>query len=232
MTVSFVQATAAGTVDNTAVTTNSCNVPAGTTDGDVMVATCTTTQTITVTTPTGWTAAPAFFNASTGVRMYGFWRIASTEPASYAFAHTSGAVFTINILTFRGVDNTNPVRTTATATGASATTVTSGTLTGQAATDMVVICAGERPEATGANVLATPTGGWTAPAAAKASDGSTSGFKSQCSASYLINGSPAASTTTTASGIAVASYALRAETAMVTASLMVNYSAIHRASRW
>jgi hypothetical protein len=69
----------------------------------------------TVTTPSGWTTVPNFPVTNTnGTALYGFYRVASSEPASYTFSYSLGKAI-VAISGYRGVDNTTPIHQSAAA---------------------------------------------------------------------------------------------------------------------
>ncbi|MEU5596680.1 hypothetical protein [Streptomyces sp. NPDC020298] len=109
MAISYVN-TATATTSTPSATSLACNVPANTADGDVMVAiTSRPSSSATVSTPTGWSALPNFPTTnSNGTALYGFYRVASSEPASYTFSFSVGKIC-ISISSYRGVDNTTPI---------------------------------------------------------------------------------------------------------------------------
>ena len=90
-------------VDSTGTASTTVSVPAGTADGDLMIAALTTGQGG-ATAPAGWTLL-GYANSGGGTcsTMYVFYRIASSEPASYSFPRdglTGGCVATC--VTYRG----------------------------------------------------------------------------------------------------------------------------------
>ncbi len=66
------------------------NVPAGTTNGDLMLLTCGTDSSHTITTPTGWSAVGS---NSTNILWKTFSRTASSEPASYTVTFSGSVSF-------------------------------------------------------------------------------------------------------------------------------------------
>ena len=94
------------------------NVPAGTAQGNVMMATVTVTGTTAPTTPSGWTVAKS--STGTALRQATYYRVAgASEPASYSWSLGSSRAAAGGIVTYSGVNQTAPVDATATANGAS-----------------------------------------------------------------------------------------------------------------
>ncbi len=120
----------------------SINVPTGTVSGDVMIASIAVTRgTVTITTPAGWTLIRAIQNtSSTTSRLAVFRRVVTaSELASYTWslsASHSGVVG--GIVSFSGVDNTNPVDKENGNTTASSTTHATPSITPVSANVMLV----------------------------------------------------------------------------------------------
>ncbi|MFJ6540511.1 hypothetical protein ACIQMP_07685 [Streptomyces sp. NPDC091385] len=69
----------------------------------------------TVTTPSGWTTIPGFPTSNAnGIALYGFYRVASSEPSSYTFSFSIGKALIV-ISSYRGVDTTTPIHQSAAA---------------------------------------------------------------------------------------------------------------------
>ena len=86
-------------VQNTSATTISVNVPAGTTNGDLMILlVCSAIGSNTWTTPSGWTLWSPTTNAN-GRAIY--YRTASSEPASYTITQSGSTNSNAYILTYR-----------------------------------------------------------------------------------------------------------------------------------
>ena len=119
------------------------NVPAGTTVGDVLIASVATTPTgTTVTPPTGWTSALSTAQASaTSNRLSTFYHVVSgVEPASYMFA-LDGSVpagAAGEMIAFSGVDNVSPIDAQGGNATASSLTQTATAITTTAPNAMVV----------------------------------------------------------------------------------------------
>lgn len=140
MAITFVAAATGGSLTNGS---GQCtiNVPAGTTNGDVMVMNLNSSwpnqTTIAV---TGWTAILNYtVNSGNNEYSHVYWRVASSEPASYTINPGNGNLLG-SILTYRGVDNSNPIDVTAAAGTEvnSGTTVTAPTVTTVHANSMLV----------------------------------------------------------------------------------------------
>jgi hypothetical protein len=108
-----VRASTSGSV-NTA-TSLSLNKPAGTAQGDLLVATVSHQggSLRSVTPPSGWTAVPnTDFSNSTNVRIHAYYRLAgASEPSSYTFTLTggSGQAMTGGILDITGANTGTPI---------------------------------------------------------------------------------------------------------------------------
>ena len=123
--------------------TLSIAVPAGTLAGDVMIAAIATTPSTGtgITAPAGWTLIKAVNQASgSGSRISTFYRVATaTEPASYTWTLTTSHTGAVGgIVSYSGVDNSNPIDVSASAATASSSTHTAPTVTTTLANDMLV----------------------------------------------------------------------------------------------
>ena len=93
------------------------DVPPGTVEGDVMMASVAVTGTTAPTTPSGWTVAKS--STETGLRQATYYRVAgASEPASYSWSLGSSRAAAGGIATYSGVNQTAPVDATASASGA------------------------------------------------------------------------------------------------------------------
>lgn len=213
MTISFVNAAAA--VLNANATGVTVTKPTNTAQYDVMVAIFCVPQGQTITNPTGWVTLNSQ-NASTGVLVRSMYKIAgASEGANYTFSTaTSDNAKAASIMTFRGVDNGNPIRNSNSVAGANVTSRASTAVTGIIATDMTVILGGARPESSSTtNNITGPGSPWTSPAAAKSGAGGTPTFGSSTAGSYQLGATGTGTfTTTVASGIGVCALGLIAAT--------------------
>ncbi|MFI1535564.1 hypothetical protein [Streptomyces anandii] len=158
MSISYV-ATATAVTSTITDASLACNVPTGTTDGDVMVAIVSRPSgTATVSTPSGWDVLSGFpVQNSGGITLAGFYRVASSEPASYTFSFSTGKCL-IAISSYRGVDNTTPVHQSAAATDTTnRTTHTSPSITTTVANCWTIAGYADRGF-TSASTWSTPTG--------------------------------------------------------------------------
>lgn len=116
-------------------------VPTGTANGDVMLAFVSTSrQNDTMnTTPAGWTLLDTNPSNAVGTIMT-YYRVASSEPASYTWVWQTGGTDRATIATWRGVDNVSPINahSTPTADGSSVTDHSAPTLTTSVINTMVV----------------------------------------------------------------------------------------------
>lgn len=102
-------------------------VPTGTADGDVMIAIVQRGGASSLPdVPAGWTSIDS---QSTGPSVRNYWKVASSEPASYDFTASSTNIAGV-IATYRGVSTVSPINTSvawnrlATSTNITATTLT------------------------------------------------------------------------------------------------------------
>lgn len=87
------------------------NVPAGTVNADVMLAIITVSggSGSTITTPAGWTLVRRDDN-STSLSTLVYSKVASSEPASYAWSFNGASLFSAGgIVSYSGIDTTNPI---------------------------------------------------------------------------------------------------------------------------
>ena len=154
---SFTTATSANA--DTAITK-----PSGCVDGDLLVTHITLTSTaVTITTLSGWTLKEGP-NNSTGsdARAYVFYRIASSEGATYTWHQNAGpASIVIQCLCFSGVDGTTPIEVSATpAAPAAGTSHASGNAVTSTGGDLMVYLAGFDGTTTGVGNQWTPPTGY------------------------------------------------------------------------
>lgn len=122
-------------------------VPAGTADGDVMLMILNYKNIFgTLSIPAGWTAAGNQINSSNGgapgsVRARVFWRVASSEPASYTIAWPSALSHCVGIVAFRGVDTGSPIVGYSGRNNATSSSVTATAISPTVADSMVVFLA-------------------------------------------------------------------------------------------
>lgn len=104
------------------------SVPAAVVDGDLMVAMVRVVGTSHIpSTPAGWTALD---NNVAGPSVQTYYKLASSEPASYNFTATSGNALVGAIIAIRGADQTTPIDQHGALNVLTATTaITSGTVT-------------------------------------------------------------------------------------------------------
>jgi len=110
----FVQFAEASDTDNPSATINK---PAGTVDDDLMFAILISATgsdndgSEMTSAPAGWTEEHDYINTATsGQHVYIYWKIASSEGASYTWTWTdAGCSWVGQIMTFRGVDTSDPI---------------------------------------------------------------------------------------------------------------------------
>jgi hypothetical protein len=134
MAITFVAA-----AGNTGSSNNlTVNVPAGTANDDVMVMNVTGGQTITD--PTGWTPIDSSVSGAYHAKTY--YRVASSEPASYTVSFGSFTTTIAVINTYRGVDTTNPINAHSLQNYASASALSFTAITTTATCTVVGLIAG------------------------------------------------------------------------------------------
>lgn len=120
----------------------SINVPAGTVVGDVMIAAIATTpSSVPITAPAGWTLIRAVTQTTTtSNRVSTYYRVATAgEPASYTWTlSTTHAGAAGGIVSYSGVDTSNPVDVSAGAATASSLSHAAPSITPTVAGDMLV----------------------------------------------------------------------------------------------
>lgn len=115
MAISFVAAAKfptsyPGSSNNTS--SNNVAKPTGTAEGDVMIAICQSGGGVTHDDPGGWTLYDSYSHSTANLVNTIFYKVAgSSEPSSYTFTDDSGSVTPMctAILTFRGVDTSEPI---------------------------------------------------------------------------------------------------------------------------
>jgi hypothetical protein len=113
---------ASTTVEGATTVAITNNVPAGTTNGDLLLWRISDTTTTVPATPSGWTLLIS--GTATATMVVIWWRIAASEPASYTTAAFATAGRRIGIMScYSGVDNTTPFDVTTPAMVAGTTAV-------------------------------------------------------------------------------------------------------------
>lgn len=159
----FFKSTTTGGADGglAASVAGSCNVPAGTVDGDLLVAIVTSCATTPVgtTPPAGWTQFATFTHSANNIMVTGYRRIASSEPASYSWTATGGGNTCVAISMTRivGTDPTTPINVSATGSG-NAVSPIAPSVTTTVANCLVLIATAQRNTLDSAY---TPPSGWT-----------------------------------------------------------------------
>lgn len=129
MAISHVNTTTTG-VNGTALTSVTNNVPTGVADGDLLLWSLSVSGTTPAnpSPPAGWSTWQATFGNGSNIEVTIFYRIASSEPASYTISGLTAARWTGIMSAYRGVDTTTPQDATpVTATGTSAPSITTVT---------------------------------------------------------------------------------------------------------
>jgi len=129
------------TESNASSRTLTVNVPAGTVDGDVMIAAMIVDrQTVTITDPAGWTRF-ASDNKNSGLQ-YFYYKVAASEPASYTWnSDPISSFMALNIRTYRGVDINNPIDAAIAYNTGASSVVTSASITTTVDNDRVLMFA-------------------------------------------------------------------------------------------
>jgi hypothetical protein len=105
-TIAFVDD--AATLNSAGTTSVTVNVPAGTADGHLLVTVIGIIGQETITAPAGWTLIGTQ-DAGANVRTAAYWRVASSEPASYNWSWTSSFKNSGWIGAYSGVYTTDPI---------------------------------------------------------------------------------------------------------------------------
>ncbi|HVX91185.1 MAG TPA: hypothetical protein VHC20_06205 [Candidatus Paceibacterota bacterium] len=136
-----------GSANNTSSIT--ITKPTGTVDGDVMIAVIVTGSGAIVSSPAGWQVIDIVDNSS-NLKMVTWYKVANGEGASYNFTDDSGNTLPLNgsIQTFRGVDTSSPINTSATATSTTTDPVTTPTVTTTASALLVHVAVSRYATAT------------------------------------------------------------------------------------
>ena len=124
-----------------ATANTSVSVPGGTTNGDVMLMVINSKDNAAQATPTGWTRVGTQLNNTTALTTNIFYRVASSEPASYA-PTTTGVSHCLSISSFSGVDTTSPINASSQRANPSSTTITADAITPSVAGTEVVFISG------------------------------------------------------------------------------------------
>ena len=137
---------APATLTNTTITITK---PAGTVDGDVLIATVAFKAPVTVTIPAGWTQAYGYSASSSST--YVFWKRASSEGASYAFTWSASTTATWAMAAYQSASTSgSPFDFIAGAVNTSTTSFTTGTgtISGSNRTAVALFCAVDDTETT------------------------------------------------------------------------------------
>ncbi len=126
MAITFISSTKTAANSGTSL---SLSVPIGTLNGHVLIAAVGIGVVETITPPAGWTSLVA--QSGTNINAQIWYRIASSEPASYAFSWTTSTRYGAGMLAYSGVDTSTPSDCTPSAAGdtgiaPSITTTTNG----------------------------------------------------------------------------------------------------------
>jgi len=130
--------TATATASATSITVS---VPSGVSNGNVMLAQIGFKggNSVTVTDPSGWTFIRQENGNSTGIGVRLYYRVASSEPASYKWTFSASEAATAGIAAYSGVSTTNPIDASSGAgSSANGTSITAPAVTTTAPNDMVV----------------------------------------------------------------------------------------------
>lgn len=131
--VSFVEfASTCNSAGNTSV-----DVPTGTADNDVMIMVITSRDNAVQQTPSGWTIIGSQLNNTAALTSTIYFRVASSEPASYA-PTTTAKGHCLAIATYRGADTTSPINASSQLNNASSATITATSITPTVADTEVV----------------------------------------------------------------------------------------------
>lgn len=240
MAVTFV-AEAHASNSGTNATTLACNVPPGTANNDVMVAFTGSSIGTAFVPSAGWTVIGTTGTAGTDVDCKAYFRVASSEPASYTFTGNAVDNQVIQIATFRGVDTAAPMNVAGQSTTVTTQNVTGPTVT-STATGLVLYQRTVRDNVT--SVESITSNGAAKNVASQAEVHITAAtvnvvlglfYNTADVASGSQVGSQLNYSQTTPIGTILRTIVLKTGAAAAATSdpgLMVRASAIHRASRW
>ncbi|MDP9340566.1 MAG: PKD domain-containing protein [Actinomycetota bacterium] len=136
-------------------------VPPGTTNGDLLVLFLDDTESVAPGGLAGWTLLD---DARAGSSLGGlsYYRVASSEPASYSMTFPIASHATATMLAYTGVATTNPIGAHgAVGQGSYSTTLTAPLLTGVGPTDLVLVAFHSRGVPDGSYAMTPPGNGWT-----------------------------------------------------------------------
>jgi len=142
----------AATCNSTANT--SVGVPAGTTNGDVMLMVINSKDNAAQATPSGWTRVGTQLNNTSSLTTNIFYRVASSEPTSYA-PTTTAVSHCLSISSFSGADTTAPINASSQRANPSSTTVTANAITPSVANTQVIFISGYGNDITHSNYSGT-----------------------------------------------------------------------------
>lgn len=125
------------TASGTANLTNTCNVPSGTTNGELMIA-CMTSYNATPVFPSGWTAIPNASGQNNGLYAACEQRTASSEPVNYAFGGGSDEYATGWLTVISGSNNTVDIANFSGNNGASPQTISAPSITTTVNNDLLL----------------------------------------------------------------------------------------------
>jgi hypothetical protein len=129
-----------------AVTSTVLDVPAGTVDDDLLVASVSLRSSETMSTPSGWNAWHTGFSGS--VSSNTFWRRASSEPASRTLTWSGATRYAAMMVAIRGANVVSPERgASAEATGSTSAQATFPSVTATVATDWMLAIGARRDPA-------------------------------------------------------------------------------------
>jgi hypothetical protein len=144
----------ASSAKNTTATSLTIGRPAGATTGDVLLAAISVRGTTTITPPAGWTLV-RLDNAANYVIQAVYFRVVSSEPASYTWRFSSSNAAAGGILDYSGVNTASPIDAQGgTVTGTATTSIAAPSITTTVPGDRVVGLFGIG----GTNSITPPTG--------------------------------------------------------------------------
>lgn len=124
-----------------ATANSSVSVPAGTTNGDVMLMVINSKDNAVQATPSGWTRIGTQLNNGSSLTTSIFYRVANNEPASYS-PSTTAVSHCLGISSFSGADTSSPINASSQRANPSSTTVTANAITPSVADTQVVFISG------------------------------------------------------------------------------------------
>jgi hypothetical protein len=155
------------------------DTPAGTQNGDIMIAGIQGNGTPSITPPAGWTELYEVTQGNFSGRHWVYYKIASSEGSNHTWTFSGSVRNSGGILTFTGNDTSSPIDDSDAGAYGSMTSYTLSSITTSQANDMLVYYAGVD---FGSNPSCTPPTGFTEVFESNGGSETTMGYKTQAAA--------------------------------------------------